>query len=128
MKLKKLLGISTLVTCLALTPICTFAASYVSGYCGQIMCYGGVYFGTDSASAYTNAYSSQVACTASVKYKYGFGTSEYVVSSNNTSPSSSVSAYVKANHYSVRNLGAIGTHGVYASNSSWYDTTSIGSF
>ncbi len=128
MKMKKLLGIGALVACLSLSPISTFAASSVSGYCGLISCYGSVSFGTDSASAYTSASSSQVACTASVRYNYGWNQSTYIVSSNNSSPSSSVTANVNANHYSVRNLGAIGTHGVYSGASSWSDTTNIGSF
>lgn len=128
MKIKKLLGIGVLVTCLAMSSVSIFAARSVTGYCGQIRCTGSVSFGTDSASATTSAQSSSVLCTAAVDYKYGFGTETYYVSSDNSYPSSSVTAYVSADHYSVRNLGAIGTHGVYSDSSSWYDVTSIGSF
>lgn len=128
MKIKKIMGIGLLVTCLALSSVNIFAAPSVTGYCGQIKCTGSVSFGTDSASATTSAASSSVLCTASVDYKYGFGTETYYVNSDNSYPSSSVTAYVRADHYSVRNLGAIGTHGVYAASSSWYDVSSIGSF
>ncbi|WP_027628448.1 hypothetical protein [Ruminiclostridium cellobioparum] len=128
MKIKKILGIGLLVTCLAMSSFSIFAKSPVTGYCGQIKCTGSVSFGTDSASATTSAASSSVLCTASVEYKYGFNQDTYIVSSDNSYPSSSVTAYVNADHYSVRNLGAIGTHGVYAASSSWYDVSSIGSF
>ncbi len=83
---------------------------------GSTIGYGNVHMGTDSATATTTAISSGGACVAAVTYKFGFGSSTYIVSSpDNSAPSSSVTAYSHAaingtTWYSVTNIGALGEH------------------
>ncbi|MHB8063340.1 MAG: hypothetical protein ACYDG2_12005 [Ruminiclostridium sp.] len=114
MKLKILVGMGALISCLVISSIGVFAQSPVTFYIGTYVCRGSVSMGTDSASATTTSSISSSACSTTVTYKYGFGTSAFVVSNTNTYPSTSVSAVVEADHYSVRNLGAMGEHSVYS--------------
>ncbi|WP_207659136.1 hypothetical protein [Anaerobacterium chartisolvens] len=108
-----------------ISSVCAFAASSTSGYCGNIRCTGSLSFGTNRATATTTAVSSSVACTASVTYKYQFGSMIYEESAENTYPSSSVTATAIAGLVPAQNISAIGTHYVYASGSTWYGYTSI---
>ena len=125
MKHKLLVGVCVLVLCLIVSSVGVFAASTVSGYCGNYKCYGGVSFGTNSASAYTSTAASSCASTVSVTYWYRFGNKEYKVSGNGSDDSSYVSVTAHANYVPCVHKRAEAKHKVIISGSMWYEDTSI---
>jgi uncharacterized membrane protein len=125
MKHKLLAGVCILVLCLIVSSVGVFAASTVSGYCGNYKCYGGISFGTNSASGYTSTAASSCASTVSITYRYKFGNTEYEVSGNGSDDSSYVSVTAHAKYVPCVNIRLKGYHRVIISGSSWYDYTNI---